>query len=56
MGKLVVTQIVSPLKNILHDILKVAPPSGRRCLAAKLIKRLAGTGYVGLYGIIAAVA
>ena len=56
MGELIVAQVVTPLKNVLHHILEIAPPSGGYRLASKLIKSLAGACYVGLEGIIASIA
>lgn len=56
MCELIVAQVITPLEDILHHILKVAPPSGGYCFATKFIESLAGACDVGLEGIIAAVA
>lgn len=43
MGKLVVAVVVARLEDVLHNILEIAVPSCRHCLAAKFVKRLPRT-------------
>ena len=43
MGELVVAVVVTLLEDVLHDILEVAVPSCRHCLAAKFVKSLSRT-------------
>ncbi len=56
MGKLIVAQIVATLKNILHDILKITPSSGRRRFTPKLVECLTAACDVSLESLVASIA
>lgn len=54
--ELIVAQVVTALENVLHHVLEIAPPPGGCRLTSKFIKSLARACYVGLEGIVAAIA